>query len=203
MLTFYHAPRSRSSGIHWLLEELGAPYRIEIVDIRAEGGAPESYRAIHPHKKVPAIDHDDMVITERAAITTYLADAFPGKGLAPAIGDRLRGPYLTWLVYADAVMDPVLAAKVEGWTYAPSDFSFGSFEDMLAHVERMLSKNPYVLGNRFTAADIPVAGTLFWGLNVFGLVPSRPVFLDYLARIEERPAFLRTIVQPPLEELIA
>ncbi|HEU6442459.1 MAG TPA: glutathione S-transferase family protein [Microvirga sp.] len=203
MLTFYHAPRSRSCGIHWLLEELGVSYQIEIVDIRANGGAPESYRAIHPHKKVPAIIHDDVIITERAAITTYLADAFPEKGLAPLNGDRRRGPYLTWLVYADAVIDPALAAKVQGWTYAPNAFPFGSFEDMLAHVEQTLSKSPYVLGDRFTAADIPVAGALFWGLNVFGLVPSRPVFLDYLARIEERPAFLRTIVQAPSGELAA
>ena len=132
MLTFYHAPRSCSSGIHWLLEELGVSYKTEIVEIRREGGAPESYRAIPPHKKVPAIVHDGVVITERT-----------------------------------------------------------------------LTANPYVLGNRFTAADIPVAGALFWGLNVLGQVPSRPVFLNNLARIEERPAFMRTFVQAPSAEMAA
>jgi glutathione S-transferase len=94
MLTVYHALQSRSSGIHWLMEELGLSYKTKIVDIRAEGGTSESYWATHPHKKVPTIVHEGVVITERAAITAYLTDAFPEKGLASAIGDKQRGPYL-------------------------------------------------------------------------------------------------------------
>jgi len=107
MLKFYHAPWSRSSNVLWLMEELGVPYEIEQVDIRA--GVPESYRAIQPNKKVPAISHDGVIITERAAISIYLADAFPQAGLAPKIGDKDRAAYLTWLVYADSVFDPAVA----------------------------------------------------------------------------------------------
>jgi glutathione S-transferase len=95
MIKFYHAPWSRSAGVHWLLEELGVPYETEFVDIRAPGGAPESYRAIQPNKKVPAIVHDDTIITERAAISIYLADSFPQARLAPSIGDKARAAWLT------------------------------------------------------------------------------------------------------------
>ena len=98
MLKFYCTPWSRASGVFWLLEELGQPYQIELVDIRAPGGVAESYREIQPNKKVPAIDHDGTVVTERAAICIYLADAFPQAGLAPAIGDIRRSAYLTRLV---------------------------------------------------------------------------------------------------------
>ena len=87
MLKFYHAPWSRSSGMLWLLEELGVDYDLILPDIRAEGGAPEDYRAVQPNKKVPAIDHDGTIVTERAAITIYLTDVFAEAGLAPAIGD--------------------------------------------------------------------------------------------------------------------
>ena len=113
MLTFYCMPWSRSSGVFWLLEEIGSPYEIELIDIRAPAGVPESYRSIQPNKKVPAIDHDGTIVTERAAITIYLADAFPEAGLAPPIGDSRRAAYLTRLVYCDSVLDPVIAARAQ------------------------------------------------------------------------------------------
>ena len=79
MLKFYCAPWSRASTVFWLLEELGQPYEVELVDIRAPGGVPESYRAIQPNKKVPAIEHDGTVVTERAY----------AELLAPTIRDEL------------------------------------------------------------------------------------------------------------------
>jgi glutathione S-transferase len=191
MLKFYHSPHSRSSGIHWLLEELGVPYETEIVNFRAPGGVPESYRAVHPHKKVPAIAHDGVTITERAAIATYLADAFPEAGLAPRIGDKARGPYLTWLVYSDSVYDPALAARIEGWKYSPSDFSFGSFEDMIRNVERRLTESPYIAGETFTAADTQVATGIGWAMHAFESFPKLPAFLAYLERMQTRPAYQR------------
>ena len=147
MLKFYCAPWSRASGVFWLLEELGQPYEIEIVDIRAPGGVPESYREIQPNKKVPAIDHDGTVVTERAAICIYLGDAFPEAGLAPPIGDKARAGYLTWLVYCDSVFDPAVAAKAQGWEYVSNNFSFGLFDDMVANVEKLLSRQPYAAGD--------------------------------------------------------
>lgn len=191
MLTFYHAPWSRSSNMLWLLEELGVSYQVEKVDIRAPGGVPEEYRAIQPNKKVPAIVHDGVVITERAAICTYLCDAFPEAGLAPAIGDTMRAPYLTWLVYADAVFDPVLAAKAHGHEFMGGGYSYGSFSEMVANLEKTLSSRPYIAGDRFTAADTQIGGGINYGIRVLKTLPEKPVFVEYVERLLARPAFQR------------
>jgi glutathione S-transferase len=195
MLKFYCAPWSRASGVFWLLEELGEPYEIEIVDIRAPGGVPESYRAIQPNKKVPAIDHDGTIVTERAAICVYLADAFPSAGLAPAIGDKRRAAYLTRLVYCDSVFDPAIAARAQGWQYVANNFSFGLFEDMVANVERLLSKQPYAVGDSFTAADTQLAGGINFTMNILKVLPALPVFTDYVARATDRPAYRRYVAK--------
>jgi glutathione S-transferase len=191
MLTVYHAPQTRSGGILWLLEELGADYAIEFLDVQSETGAPESYRAIQPSKKVPAIVHDGAAIHERAAICIYLCDLHPQAALAPAVGDPGRGRYLTWLVYADAVMDPVIGAKFAGWQYDKRGVSFGAFDDMVAYLDRTLSASPYVAGDRFTAADILVTGGLGFAVNVTKLVPALPSITSYLQRATARPALLR------------
>lgn len=191
MLKFYHAPFSRAFGVFWLLEELGTEYELVEIDIRAEGGVPEEYRRIQPSKKVPAIEHDGIVVTERAAITTYLADAFPEAGLAPAIGSRERGPYLTWNTYCDSVFDPVLCARAHGLDYGNKDYPFGLFDDMIANVERHLAHNEYAAGSRFSAADTQLGTAIAVTMNVMKLLPVRPVFEDYAARIAERPAYKR------------
>ena len=191
MLKFYHAPWSRSSGMVWLLEELGVDYDLILPDIRAEGGAPEDYRAVQPNKKVPAIDHDGTIVTERAAITIYLTDVFAEAGLAPAIGDPSRAKYLTWTVYSDSVFDPVICAKAHKLTYVSNDYPFGLFDDMVANVEKHLTRNEYAAGSRFTAADTQLASGVAFTMNVLRVLPERQVFKDYVARIEERPAYQR------------
>jgi glutathione S-transferase len=192
-LVFYHAPGTRSGSVRWLLEELGVPYELKIVDIRAEGGAPEAYRAIQPNKKVPAIVHDGVVVHERAAIFAYLCDAFPQAGLAPPIGDPKRGPYLSWLVYNDAVIDPVLAAKFGGWTYEKLGVSFGDFDDMVAHLEVTLSRSPYLTGDTFTAADMLVGGGVNVAVRIFKSIPETPALAGFLERTTGRPSFARYI----------
>ena len=191
MLKFYHAPWSRASGTLWLLEELGVDYQLEMVDIRMEGGLPEAYRRIQPNKKVPAIEHDGVIITERAAITTYLADAFPQAGLAPTIGDKDRGPYLTMTVYCDSVFDPCVAARAHGLSYESNDYSFGVFDDMVAYVDRILNERTYAAGDRFTAADTQLASAVHFTMNVLKVLPEKPSFTRYLERIAERPAYQR------------
>jgi glutathione S-transferase len=194
MLEFYHTPWSRSFGVHWLLEELGQPYEMKLVDVRAKGGASESYRAIQPNKKVPAIVHDGIVITERAAISIYLGDRFHEAGLAPAIGDPARAPYLTMLVYCDSVLDPAVAARANGWNYeSGNSFSFGLFDDMVAYLERVLSARPYAAGNRFTAADTHLASSIQFTMDVMKVLPEKPAFRDYLARTLSRPAHKRAM----------
>ncbi|MER2534445.1 MAG: glutathione S-transferase family protein [Rhizobiaceae bacterium] len=191
MLKFYYAPFSRASALLWLLEEIGAPYETVMIDIRAEGGVPEDYRRIQPNKKVPAIEHDGVVITERAAITIHLADAFPQAGLAPAIGDPLRGPYLTSCVYSDSVFDPCISARAHGLTYGSNDYSFGLFDDMVAYLERRLTAHPYAVGDRFTAADVQLASGIQFTMGMLKILPEKPVFKSYLERIAVRPAFQR------------
>lgn len=199
MLTFFHAPHSRSSAIHWLLAELGIPFETRIVDIRAAGGVPVSYRSIQAHGKVPAIVHDGITVTERAAIAIHLCDAFPDAGMAPPVGDRRRGPYLSWLTYVDAVLDPAITAHMHRWQYEPRGVAFGTFDDALAHVERTLAASPYVTGESFTAADVALGSALYWGLDILKVIPETPVLRGYLDRVSRRPTFHRTIGEDPAE----
>jgi glutathione S-transferase len=191
MLKFYHAPWSRSSSVLWLLEEIGVGYELIDVDIRQDGGVPEAYRRIQPSKKVPAIEHDGVVITERAAITIHLADRFPDAGLAPAVDDPMRGPYLTMLVYCDAVFDPALSARVQGWEYDSNHFSFGLAEDMIDYIDRTLTDRPFAAGDRFTAADTQLASGIGYTMDMMRALPEKPSFRAYLERVKDRPAKVR------------
>jgi len=191
MLTFYHAAWSRSSSILWLLEELGVDYELVPIDIRAQGGVAESYRGIQPNKKVPAIEHDGVVIFERPAISIYLADAFPQAGLAPATGDAERGPWLTMLVWCSAVFDPCITARARGMTYESNDFAFGLFDDMVAYLERVVSERRFAAGERFTAADVQVASSIDFTMNRIKVLAPHPAFTAYLERVGERPALMR------------
>jgi len=193
MLTFYHSPKSRSFSILWLLEELGQPYAMEIVDIRAEDGPPESYRAIQPHKKVPAIVHDGTTVTERAAICLYLTEQFPETGLAPAVGDKDRPAFLTSLVYTDAVLDPIIATSIHKYQYEARGYSFGSHADTVANLAKKLGEQPYAAGERFTAADTQLGAGIHFGMNVVGVLPRLPVFEAYMGRMMERPGLQRTL----------
>ena len=191
MLRFHHAPWSRGSGVLWLLEELGAPYELIHEDIRLAGGAPEAYRKIQPNKKVPAIEHDGTIVTERAAITLYLAETFADAGLDVPAGDPDRARFLTWNVYCDSVIDPCVASRAQGYSYKSNDFSFGLFDDMVAYVERHLKAHDFAAGSRFTAADTQLAAAVNYTMNVINVLPKLPAFEAYLARVAGRPAYAR------------
>jgi glutathione S-transferase len=196
MIKLYHAPRSRSSSIVWLLEELGEPYEIEIVPIvygdRQGTPPPESYRAIHPHKKVPAIDHDGVIVFECAAIAAYLPDAFPKANLAPAIGDRSRGKYLTLLAYWAGPMNSISWAHMSGWD-KDKPTGFGTFEDMEAFMVKTITEaDPWILGKQFTSADVLFGGAVDF-FSMVDLLPKRKVYEDYAARLNARPAKQRAM----------
>src|SRR5262245_36810404 len=192
MLTLYHAPRSRSSRIIWLLEELGAPYEVRLADIpRPDGtGAPDASNP-HPDKKVPALVDDGTLITESAAIVLYLTDKFPAAGIGPVTGDPLRGPYLTWLAYYAGVIEPVLNFEFAQLTdNVALQRTFRGRAEMDARILGALRVGPWVLGARFSGADILVASM---GQFMRSLLPADPIVDDYLARAAVRPALARAL----------
>lgn len=200
MLTLYHAPNSRSSRIIWLLEELGTDYQIKTVSIRRRDPSAEGPDApmigardpsnVHPHGKVPALVHDGAVIYESSAVVLYLTDAFPRSGMGPAIGDPLRGPYLSWLAYYAGVMEPAFTAAFFGFKLANSTVGWAPLEEVMAHINGALANGPYILGDAFSGADILVGSTfaLFMG---HPLVPRTDLLAAYVDRLTSRPAYRR------------
>src|SRR5216683_2923148 len=194
MITLYHAPRSRSSRIIWLLEEVGEPYQIVLTSIVYGNGqgapAPDSYARIHPLKKVPAIEHDGAVVYESAAIALYLTDAFPKSRLGPVVGDKKRADYVRWLFFYPAILEPAAAARLRGWDKEQLS-GFGKFEDVEATIARALEAGPYILGDLFSAADILYGSACqFLKGNAF---PDRKCYDDYVARLTARPAYIRSL----------
>ncbi len=190
MLTIHHAPQSRSSRILWLLEEVGATYTIALTSIpRPDGsGAPDPTNP-HPDKKVPALVDDGTLVTESAAIVLYLTDKFPGAGIGPAVGDPMRGPYLSWLAYYAGVMEPVATLEFAGIADNPAVIrTFRGRAEMNARVLSALSAGPWVLGERFSGADILIASM---GQFSRSLLPAGDVVDAYLARASARPALAR------------
>jgi glutathione S-transferase len=191
-LVFYTNPMSRGRIVRWMLEELGRPYRTELLDYGTTMKAP-AYLAINPMGKVPALRHGDAVVTEGAAICCYLADIFPDAGLAPSPGDRLRGPYYRWLFFAAGPLEAATTNKALGFE-VPADrkvmAGYGSLADVTSALEAALVGHEYLLGDRFSAADVYVGSHIGWGMR-FGMLDKRPVFERYFERISARPAAVR------------
>jgi glutathione S-transferase len=190
-LVFYHAPHSRSGGTRVLFEELGAPHEMRVLSLTAGDQRKAEFLAVNPLGKVPTLVHDGAVITEQGAVFIYLADLFPERGLAPALGDPLRGPYLRWIVYYGSSFEPAVIDRSMKREVAPHARSpYGTFEEMLGVINEAVGKGPYLLGERYTAADVLWGTALRWTTG-FGLVPPSPEITAYLARVCERPAFQR------------
>lgn len=190
-LVFYHAPNSRSASTRILLEELGAPHELVAFDLKAGDQRKAPYLAVNPLGKVPSIVHDGALVTEQGAIFIYLADLFPEADLAPAIGDPLRGPYLRWLVYYGSTFEPAVVDRAMKRDPAPQATSpYGDFDAMLSVVTETIRKGPFLLGERFSAADVLWGSALRW-TTMFKLVPELPEIKAYIARVCARPAFAR------------
>ena len=190
-LTLYYSPQSRATGTRVLLEELGAPYDLHILNMKAAEQRKDAYLAINPLGKVPAIRHHGAVVTEQVAIFIYLADLFPQAGLTPALNDPRRGPYLRWIAYYGASFEPAVVDHFMKREPAPITQSpYADYDTMLGALEAQLAKGPYLLGEEITAADILWGIALSWTM-MFGIVPKRDVFVRYAERIAARPAFIR------------
>ncbi len=191
-LVFYTNPMSRGRIVRWMLEEVGQPYRTEVLEYGTTMKAP-AYLAINPMGKVPALRHGDAVVTETGAICTYLADAFPQANLAPAPHDRQRGPYLRWMFYAAGCVEP--AAWLKAMQFEPPEdrrrmVGYGTMKEVLDALEGAASRGEYILGDRFSAADIYLGSQIGWGVQ-FGTLEKRPGFEAYLGRIMGRPAAVK------------
>jgi glutathione S-transferase len=190
-ITLYYSPQSRATGARILLEELGAPYDLHVLNMKAGEQRQPAYLAVNPLGKVPAIRHGEALVTEQVAIYIYLADLFPRAGLTPALDDIRRGPYLRWIAYYGSSFEPALIDSFMNREPAPVTQSpYSDYDSMLGALEAQLSKGPYLLGERMTAADI-LWGVAFSWTMMFGLVPKKDVFVRYAERITQRPAFQR------------
>lgn len=195
MLTLYHAPRSRSFRILWLLEELGVPYDTEMVSIRgtdSAGHMPPDYIDIHPHRKVPALVHDGVPIFETPAIALYLTDLFPESGLGPLVGDAKRGPYLTWLAYSTGVFEPAMVERAFKQPHQNGALGWGSADEVEQVLTRVLQARPYFLGDAFSAVDVVLGGSLQYMMQV-KVIAESPVFNAYIERLANRPAMHRAL----------
>lgn len=189
-MKLYWCPYTRSFSAVWMLEELGVPYDRELVDVFKGAQDALAYRAINPMGKVPAIDDGGVVVAEQGAICAYLADRFPEKGLAPAIGDASRGAYLRWLFFTGNCIEPAYMQKQLGFSVERRQAGWGEYGLVVDTMEQALADGPWLLGERFSAADVMVGCGVFYGL-LFGLLEPRPAFEAYRDRCAARPAFQR------------
>ncbi|MDP1777533.1 MAG: glutathione S-transferase family protein [Brevundimonas sp.] len=192
-IVFYTNPMSRGRIARWMLEEIGQPYRTVVLDYGTTMKAPD-YLAINPMGKVPAVTHRGVTVTECAAVCAYLADAFSETGLAPALDDPARGPYLRWMFFGAGPLEAAVTARALG-LLAPADKAamagYGSFEQVVDALETAVSgPGPWLLGDRFSALDVYLGSQIGWGLQ-FKSLPDRDAFKGYAARLFQRPAAIR------------
>lgn len=190
-VTLYHSPNTRSTGARILLEEIGAPYDLHILNMAAGEQRSPAYLAVNPMGKVPAVRFGDAFVSEQVAVYIFLADLYPAAGLAPAVTDPLRGPWLRWIALYGSSFEPAVMDRALKREPPPARMSaYGSFEDLFAMIEGQLAEGPWLFGDRFTAADVLWGTALGW-VTAFGLVPTSDVIGAYAARVAARPAAVR------------
>jgi glutathione S-transferase len=191
-ITLYHASPSRSSIVLWMLEEIGEPYAIKLLNLSQGDQQKPDYLGINPMGKVPALKHGDTVITEVAAICTYLADEFPNAKLNVPIGTPRRGVYLKWLFFGPGCLEPAVIDRAAPRKEEPRRgmLGYGDFDTAMNVVAKAVEKGPWLMGEQFTAADVVTGSQIRWGM-MFKMIPERPEFAAYAARIAGRPAAKR------------
>jgi glutathione S-transferase len=190
-VTLYHAPNSRSSGALTLLEELGVPYNVHPINLKAGEQRQPAYLAINPMGKVPAITHRGELVTELPAVFIYLADLYPEAGLAPPTDSPLRAPYLRFLAFYGGSFEPAIMDRAAKREPGPAMSSpYGTFDATVGTIAARLRAGKYILGDQFSAADVLWGTALSWVIG-FKLLPDLPELSDYVARVTARPAFGR------------
>ncbi len=189
-ITLKYNPWSRSADVVWMLEELGLDYTLDFVDFRTGAHKTPEFKAINRMGKLPVLIDGDVTVSERSAVGVYLADRYSLGTLAPALDAPDRGQYLRWCFYAPSVIEPGCTAKQAGWEFRPSSVGWGTFEEMNATLKFALSAGPWLLGERFTMADVVLGGTLRWMLR-FNMLEGHAEFAEYAARLDARPAAVK------------
>jgi len=192
-------PRTRAGRPRWLLEELEVPYELVRLDPAHGDNKKADYLELNPTGHVPTLVDGDVVLFESAAICLYLADKYPEKGMAPAIGARERGAYLQWMVHAVADIDSPISGVDRHTNRLPPEQRIPAvielerrrFQANVAALRRALAGRPYVLGETFSAADVMVASSLGWG-KLLGLLAEEPALEEYVRRCVSRPAAKRS-----------
>lgn len=191
MITLYHAPPSRSLVAQRMLEELELPYEMHLIDLNKGEQKSPSYLKINPMGKVPAIDHDGVIVTENAAICCYLADAFPEKQMTVPIGDRRRGPYLKWLFFGPGCVEPAFIDRALKRDQGPDRMlGYGTLEHTMGVIEDAVRDQPFLMGEQFTAADVVISMGVGYAVMTKVFEPP-PVLAAYLERCGSRPAQAR------------
>jgi glutathione S-transferase len=194
MIRLFWCPRTRASRILWMLEEMDEPFEVEMVDIRNPETKTAEFLAASPMGKVPAIEDGPVKIADSSAIALYLADRYPASGLAPAIDDPLRGSYLYWMTFTPGVIEPSMAEKFNQWEVNRGSSGWGDYDLMMEVLEKGLKDGPWLLGARFSAADVLVGSSIYF-MKLFGILPETPVMETYLERCLARPAYVKALAR--------
>ncbi|MEX6508371.1 glutathione S-transferase family protein [Jiella sp. M17.18] len=192
-MRLYYNPKSRAATARWMLEEVGARYDLVHLDFEAGENRKPDFLAVNPMGKLPTLVLEDgTVLTETPAIVAWLADAFPDAGLAPPVGSPARGRYYRWLMFNGSCLEPAAIEKLMRKDAAPLpkvSVGWGSYDDVVDTLEGALGQGPYLLGERFSAADLMIGSTLAW-LAMFGAprISESTLIQEYVERITDREA---------------
>lgn len=185
----YHMPQTRGGTTLWMSEELGDVCTVKLVNLKNGEGRTKEFLKLNPMGKVPTLVHKGVTVTEAAAICAHLADAFPAKGLAPATGDPRRGAYYRWMFFAPSCIEPMMLDKLGRVTRENATAAgHGDYDRVMASIGQALSAGPYLLGDKFSAADVVMGSTLNFA-TLFGAVPNEGAVRAYVDRVKARPAF--------------
>jgi glutathione S-transferase len=189
-IVLHHHPFSRAANVVWMLEEIEKPYELRFVDIQSGAQKSPEIVALNPMGKLPTLVDGDQVVTESAAIALYLADRYAYGRLAPLVEDPARGTYLRWALFAPSVIEPGAMAKLAGWSFREGQAGWGSYDAMLSAMEHAVTDREYILGDKFSMADVVFGGTVRYMLT-FKMIEPRPAFTSYAERLAARPALKR------------
>jgi glutathione S-transferase len=191
MITLFWSPQTRAVRALWMLEEVGADYQVQAVDIRATPrNDPADFLAASPQGKVPALIDGEVKMADSAAMALYLADRYRPGELAPHADDPARGEFLYWLLYSPATIEPAMMEKFVKLDVESQSSPWGNFDDMVSVLEKRLDGRTWVAADRFTMADLMLAGSIQFMVQ-FDMLQPGPVLQDYMDRCLARGAAQR------------